>query len=382
MAVLFLVFVTGLLTSPQAGAQVTALDFLRLVNSARANGMGGCVVTLVSEESAYYNPGSVGLFHLDKVVSFVGPHRTKWFPELADDLRLTSWSASVGGSSRMFRKPGQGRDNLSVGVAFSRTRMSYGTYTQLDEIGNIVGEYEPFDAANCLAIGFGWERTVRIGLGYAIKLLHSDLGHPQVGRSADAVAHQFGVLVEVPMYDLVKQDSSNESLASDEAQIRVTPTIAYVLDNVGNGITYREATRTYKLPKMSRLGVSIRGALASYRKEYCSLRGSVQIEKPYVGEHHRLANLGLEAGALKSFFVRIGSTEVEGAKDNLFTWGLGFHLGGLFDWCGVRRCGEDGHGFRAYLARHFDLAVDYAKWSKVEDNQWSNTWFYAVSLSF
>ena len=63
--------------TPQAHGQEkvgTAGSFLlNLVNSARANGMGACAIDLVSEESGLYNPGRVGLFHLDKTVGVSFP---------------------------------------------------------------------------------------------------------------------------------------------------------------------------------------------------------------------------------------------------------------------------------------------------------------------
>ena len=165
------IIILGNATSGRADISNAGAVFLQRVNSAKANGMGGCVVTTVSEESAYYNPASIGLLHLDRAVSFVAPHSTEWLPEVADDLRLKSWSLSVGASRRLLKKSAPEQDNISFGLAYSYASLNYGTFTRVAETGEVIDQFESYDAANCLAVGFGYQHKVRIGFGYAIKFI-------------------------------------------------------------------------------------------------------------------------------------------------------------------------------------------------------------------
>jgi hypothetical protein len=363
-------------------AQVYAARFLRDVNSARANGMGGCVVTTVGEESAYYNPASVGLLHLDKTVSFVAPHSTKWIPELTDDFRLESWSASVCMSRKPFKTPAPEPKTIALGLSYSHTRMSHGTFTRMDEIGNVIGRYENYDAAHCLAIGFGYRHKVHLGLGYAIKFVdqrYSDYGSGP--ERADGTAHQLGLLLELPLRELLPADLPHDDSLAGRTEVQITPTIAYVLDNLGRGMGYMEGEAYDDFPKMSRAGFSMLVAVVSGSREYCSLRGSLESEKLLVGDEPSQMKMGLEVGIRRALFLRVGKFESEGSNNQVPTYGFGFRLRGLLD--GGRQVNDansDG-GFGAYFARHVDLAIDYAKYGNPDDNGLSKTWFYAVSLS-
>jgi hypothetical protein len=69
-----------------------AANFLRLVNSPRAVGMGSGALLLVDQESVFYNPSAMALYHLNARISATSPFGTAWFPELVDDFRLRSAS--------------------------------------------------------------------------------------------------------------------------------------------------------------------------------------------------------------------------------------------------------------------------------------------------
>ena len=373
-------------TSEPLKAQETAVSFLRIVNSPRANGMGGCVVTMVSEESAYYNPASIGLLHLDKAVSFVVPHSTKWFPEMADDIRLKSWSVSVGASQRLFEKSATGQENISLGFAYSHTALNYGTFLRTSEHGDTLGLFESYDAVKCLAIGFGWQRKVRIGFGYAIKFIDSRLAPQGAGAeagsgSADGTAHQFGLMVELPIHELTADDEPHNDASAGRTETKITPTFACVFDNLGKDMRYIDADQSDKLPKMSRVGLSVLVAVDSAGREYYSFRGSVEWEKLLVGNSPDQAKAGLEVGVLRTLFGRIGLLGFDEASERLTTYGLGFRLRGFLDAVFQDNAADEDRDFGAYFARHIDFAVDYAKYGSRDGNDLSKTWFYAISVS-
>ena len=375
-----------LVTSGPLKAQGTGVNFLRIVNSPRANGMGGCVVTMVSEESAYYNPASIGLLHLDKAVSVVAPHSTKWVPEWADDLRLKSWSVSAGVSRKLLEKSGSGQDKISFGLAYSYATLNYGTFVRAGETGGIISRYESYDAASCLAVGFGWQHKVRIGIGYAIKFIDSRLGEWGAGMeagngNADGTAHQFGLMIALPIHELIASDAPSHDAPAMKTEIKVTPIFACVFDNLGKDLEYADGTISAKLPKMRRVGLSMLAAAASGSKEYCSFRGSLEWEKLLVGDAPGLMKAGVEAGIWGAFFARRGLLEFDEVGDRLSTYGLGFRLRGLLNEVSSDSSESETGGLGAYFARHFDLTVDYAKYGSQSGNNLSKTWFYAISVS-
>jgi hypothetical protein len=373
--------------SEAAHADNTAVWLLKDINSARANGMGNCVVTMVSEESAYYNPASLGLWHLDKTFSFVAPHSTKWIPELADDFRLKSWSVSAGASKKLLRRSSPGETNLSFGLAYSVTRLSYGEFALTGETGIVLERYYPYDAAHCLAVGFGYERKVRIGIGYAIKFVDSRLavmgaGADQDDGHGDGTAHQLGLMVSVPIHKLSSTGEALGESSNGQTAVEVTPTIAYVLDNLGSGMQYFDVSQSDDFPKLSRMGLSVLVAFTRDGCEFGSLRGSVESEKLHVDEATSQLKLGLEVGALKALFLRFGGFEPEGSHETLATFGAGLRLRPLFDSRARGNDTSDDRGFGDYLRRHLDVGVDYARYASNEDNSYSKTWFYALSLTF
>jgi hypothetical protein len=348
--------------------------------------MGGCVVTMVSEESAYYNPASIGLLHLDKTVSFVVPHSTKWLPEEAYDLRLNSWNVSVGASRRLLKKSTSGQDNISLGLAFTHTTLNYGTFVRTGETGNVIDQFESYDAANCLAVGFGYQHKLRIGFGYAIKFIDSRLGVMGEGMEAgsgvaDGTAHQFGLMVELPIHEMIAGDAPRNDTSNGHTELRFTPALACVFDNLGKNMTYIDAAQSDELPKIRRVGLSMLVAAASGSKEYCSFRGSLEWEQLLIGDSPVLAKAGVEIGILGAFFARRGSLELDGTGSKLSTYGLGFRLRGLLRNVTEDKAGYEDRSFGAYFARHFDVAVDYAKYGSQENNSNSKTWFCAISVS-
>jgi hypothetical protein len=341
---------------------------------------------MVNEESAYYNPASIGLLHLDKTVSFVVPHSTKWHPELADDLRFKTWGASVGGSYRLIARSAPERFNISLGTAYNYARMHYGTFLRTNEHGDTLGLFESYDAVRCYAAAIGIDYYLHVGIGYAVKKIESKLSPQGAGAergsgSAKADAHQYGVIVELPLNELLMEYPRPPDSLNGRIELRLTPSFAYVMDNVGDNISYVDAAQSDPLPKVRRMGVSILGAVAAGGKEYCSFRGSMEWEKLLVGNSPDLARGGLEIGILGAFFVRRGLLELDEVSDRLSTYGLGFRLRGLLNVVLHDNPASDDRGFGAYFARHFDLAVDYARYGSRDDNALSKTWFYAISMS-
>lgn len=199
--------------------------------------------------------------------------------------------------------------------------------------------------------------------------------------NADGTAHQLGLMVELPIHKLIACDEPQAEPSAGRTEIEVTPAFAYVLDNLGRDIRYIDAAQSDELPRMSRTGLSVLVAAVSGDKEYCSIRGSLEWEKPLIGDSPVLARAGVEIGILGAFFARRGLLEFNEVDSRLSTYGLGFRLRGLLNELLQGNRADDSCSLGAYLARHFDLAVDYAKYGSQDGNAFSKTWFYAISVS-
>jgi len=357
------------------------VQFLRIANSPEANGMGTCVVNQVNEESAYYNPGSLGLFHLDKVIAVTFPSNTKWVPDLADGARFKTWHASGGVSDRLITGRSEGRFNASRGLAYSYVRFDYGEFIWSDPWGETLSTYEAYDVAKCYTVGLGLEYYLRLGIGYTLKKIETKLAEQSAGTEevlafARADAHDYGLIVELPVESwftngIVLHDSPGRRMC-----LRLTPSFAYVRSNIGDDIEYIDAAQSDPLPTVRRIGFSVAGALNWNEKECLAIRGVLESETLLLGDRPKATKKGVELGALGTAYFRLGGTD--DVMINGTTWGFGFRLRGVFQWLRLVEKPQYARGLPGYLARHLDLSFDFARWAGAG----GKTQFMRFGLSF
>ena len=113
--------------------------FLVITNSPRAAGMGGCIVNMVGDQSALYNPGALGIYHLDKNIAISAPFKTEWLPKLSDgELKLKTYNLSAGVSLNQIMPDPLREFNLGVGVAWSRIEMDYSDFFYRNSLASSV----------------------------------------------------------------------------------------------------------------------------------------------------------------------------------------------------------------------------------------------------
>jgi hypothetical protein len=157
-----------------ADAADAAVLFLLITNSARINGMGGCAINVVDEQSPLYNPGALGLFHLDKLFSVSFPNSTDWLPSIDPDLKIKSFAVSGGGSARRITSVDTDYD-FAVGLAYSSLEADYGEMNITDHFGNTIGRSHNIDKADYYSAGLGIELYARLGIGVSLKKIRSNL---------------------------------------------------------------------------------------------------------------------------------------------------------------------------------------------------------------
>ena len=108
-------------------ASEAAVLVLQIVNSARAAGMGNCVVNLADEGAPLYNPGALGVFHLNKYIGTSLPLNSEWLPEVIGTIKLRSVAFSGGFAIPLRRTKSGIAPRMALAAAYSRVKLSFGS---------------------------------------------------------------------------------------------------------------------------------------------------------------------------------------------------------------------------------------------------------------
>jgi len=376
-----------LLHNPLSASGVyPTVTFLRLVNSPRAVGLGKCSITLVDEQSSLYNPGALGLFHLDKIAGFSSPSSTDWLPETDIDATYKTWCVSGGLSYRLFRPHGEKGINASLAMARSHQRFNYGTLATTTERGDTLGYSYPYDETDNYSIGLGFEldRVGRLGLGYTHKEIYTDLDMLYTsGDNREGSATDFGVILEILPLELLSIQAHKEPLERRGMYYKLEQSVAYVLANVGDDIKYAWDSRLQPLPKSRRIGVST--YLAVYRREAILFSGRLvgEIEKDLVWEKAKnIYKGGVELGFLDIVFIRGGWVNRVQSDLHYTTLGFGVSLNGAVVWLGQMEKLRLPDNFWGRLVRNLNVSYDFAVLrDNDEDNLFRNTKSFKFSAS-
>jgi hypothetical protein len=380
------------LWSPQARCQqkvgTYAGRFLNLVNSARANGMGACAIDLVDEESGLYNPGGVGLFHLDKTIAVAWPQSTKWLPTLNSGERLKSYTLSAGMSSQRLH---WGKDpllNISLAFAFSRL--------ELDD--NSLGDpmFRLRDRADCYTVAIGVDYLIRAGIGFTYKRVTEDVTaswYPygsNYGFSSSFVANgrDVGITVELPLWRVWHLKHPQKALEPPPA-VRIMPRCTYVIANRGTGCLRGSGNDPVSESDISLSGVSRKSLSihASYTKNDLALVSVIlagEIEKERF-DGDKIQKRGVELGIFEMVYGRVGNLKDDrlgGSDTDINTLGLGFSLNGLIKYTRIIEHLHPSPRLRWLLA-NLEVRFDYARYGGDEDQSFSayNTKFYKLTIS-
>jgi hypothetical protein len=344
-----------------------AVQFLLANNSARSSGMGGTIVSLVDEQSPLYNPGALGLLHMNKLATISLPNSTKWLPGLADDIRMKTFSISAGVSKNLLRPGSIGKFNAGIAVAHSKMKLDLGRVVRTSPGSpEIIADFDIYDKADWYSAAVGVDYYLRLGLGFTHKKIRSVLGDIGSGSEVGAVeasgtAYDIGVIVELPLGSLLREPGDVAQPDESRLLVDVTPSFAYVRANKGDDIAYLDAAQPDPLPLFNRTGISLFLELKSRAMQLGSARISWESEKLLVGETDRMIKYGVEAGLGGTLFLRAGSFDLNGSGNNISTFGLGFRLHGIISLLRAGRHPQNDNTLTEYLFEHLDISFDYAK---------------------
>jgi hypothetical protein len=373
------------------------MEYLIIVNSPYATGMGGCAVNMVGDQSALYNPGALGVYHLDKNISFSVPFATDWLPVDFGDLELRTYNFSAGVSLNQIMPDPLRKFNLGCGVAYSRTEMDYGELVRVDVYADSLGYQCDRIEAGLYTLSFAADYYVRVGVGYTIKKSKSTLEARPVDAQAqtfetDADMHDYGIYAELPLARFINPIPDPTNVINSQQLYEITPSLAYVKANMGDDIIYEYFTieeQVYPSPEISRLGFGLYGSIKMGGPTLASININHEIETQNyeygnLKDGDKLKKWGLELGVLDAVFVRLGSVKSDPygeGRTNINSWGIGFSLNGaitlLIRWDKLHL----GDNILGYLLKNVDLRVDYAEYTGNATQALDGTSFFKVSLS-
>lgn len=229
--------------------------FLLISPSPRANGLGQTFLTLPETDAmiAFYNPAALGLFSLNHRFSLgFYPQRVSWLPGITSDIFYDNKAINAG-----FKLPGA----LSAGIGFQKTYVDLGSQRIMNEAGEVFGPFKTWEKSEAITIGLGWQGEITAGIGLSIKFIDSQLGKSlSQGKSkdvkAEATAFDIGAMAQIPVLDLIHQPLAISLSNRGVLKPFVTTRLAYAIWNIGDEITYIEASQSDPLPRTARVGLS------------------------------------------------------------------------------------------------------------------------------
>ncbi len=200
------------------------MSFLGSPPSVDAIGMGGVAASFPSDNALAVlgNPAQAGLFSLHGIASvgadIPSPTYSDWWGHISQNSSAAELGLNI---SRYLETPFQ----FSVGVGYSRISPNVSGY--------------PFNGADNLTVGVGFEDMVRVGLGFTYKWVSSNFQYqPQQTSTGSPNAYDYGAIVQVPIMAII--EGGNESIDRNQSALRPLANfnIAYAMKSLGGYLNY------------------------------------------------------------------------------------------------------------------------------------------------
>ena len=377
----------------------TAVPFMRITTSPEGNGMGGIRASQPTTDAfaPLANPGQLGLFTLTNLFTAgVYAPRTNWLPQFS--LPGLTYGATAFNAGYNFRELLSLPFDLSAGIGYSRVSLDLGTFTVTSSEGPwVIDKFEAEEHYDCYSIAVGFDYVVRLGIGMNLKHIESRLSpigteQEQGSGTATAAAADFGLLLEVPVAELITAASG----ASLEVAPRVNPfldlSLGYVKANVGDEMSYVDAAQADPLPRTAIAGLGFEAGLlvksgasdwkiASFRMarqaddllvsrhpdgtiEYQSGLGDIEFwQNVFLGHDNAMVTMrgGWQIQVGEMLYLRGGSVESTGLSYT--TSGYSICLGGLLKLIGLFTPDANA-SWVGFAADHFDLQFHRASYGE------------------
>lgn len=398
--IILTVAIVGVLICPISTFSANGFDA-----SARSVAMGYSGVAFMSQQGAFYNPGTLGLYYADRPFSSFSSLSSNYNPGWLPSSRLpgisSGTSENIGFNSfgeRAFEYTSFGlglrvydrqleryRYRMTIAVTYSGVALDipYRSYTTENYLDIFYRSREPLnspepihDRVDMFTVALGLKGTFNIGFGGTLKLLRGEWD----SQNVTSAAFDLGLIVS---------RSWNIGNPIDGKRYILTPAVGVSAFNIGGDTKLPESN--YALTRRINYGASWLWEMKSQSRTDISLLMTVE-RSEQSNTSNRQSTTGRPDTRQNPSGVIYGGTEFDFdfAKPNHFR--LGYELG-LYETVYLRtsQYGNDLHNFGfgvrplalarvlkiksgliGWMTKHFEISYDFArvdKLVKLESNQ-------------
>ncbi len=150
---------------------------------------------------------------------------------------------------------------ISVGLGYSKAKMSYGTSWYFSSNSDFLGTSNPYDEYSTISFGASLEYYTILSFGISSKSVTSNIGirmtyDPNNLKeiTAEKSLLDYGLLLEVPISQLIMKSVQWNIDEQNYLSPKTNFTIGYSLTNIGDEIYYIDPQQKDPLPRTARLG--------------------------------------------------------------------------------------------------------------------------------
>ena len=335
-------------------------------NSPRSQALGGCSITLVDEQSQFYNPAAMGVFSLDNIIAFGFNTNTEAWPKnvnMSEVLKTWGLNFRILPFITDFQRS---KTDYALSFAFGNNRVEsslrYTNYDywegeNADPEGTFYAQDDWYTYSGSFAFRYG---ILTAGLGYTYKDVTENTG----GVDYNGNCYDLGLIASLKII--------NTPRISGQPGLAASASGAIARSNIGS-MTY--GTLTYNFPEVSMYGLSGQVEYNNGRNLSLTFLPTFQYEVFDEEGHPKTKRFGLESGLNDAVFGRIGYIIDEFDNEDFLTFGFGVSLKGIYSnlLFPSREAGNQNN-----ILTFLDIRFDFAR-SKLVPFEKTN--FYHVSLS-
>lgn len=211
--------------------------------------------------ASIYNPAALGYYAQNNMVGYAYyPDKMDWLPTLIYGFEYNSNCIAVGLDLKKWTHL-----PLSVGLARHFIELGMGEQLIVNEKGEILGTFESRDKVEGTSIALAFESKVRLSVGMTFKTIHSNLSP---FAEAEVNAFDYGVLLDVPLIDMLANDIENSAQSKKSVIPFITPGVYYSVTNIGDKFTYADWAYADPQPRNCTLGINIKAGLKANLNGY------------------------------------------------------------------------------------------------------------------